>query len=461
MRDALSRVILAWMFGSAWMFITGGIALTQFGKHLGMADSGFGWLVALTASAALLQLPTSYFLGRFGHRKRVLLIAGIANRAVWFLVALVPWLLPKGWRWQGVLVLVAASSAFGNVMSPAVLSWFADLVPRRIGGRYFSRRTQIGRTVGLVTMLAVGFILDWAAARGDQSLIRTISALFGFAALCGVLDFVMLIPVPDEGQRPNRRLGLLAAFREPLADRSFRRYVGFTATMNLGCAFVLQFALLYLLDVAGMSNKRANLMLYVVPMIVGITTAPLWGRLIDRIGCKPSLMLAVVMISHGAVAWAFVRQDHWIPGYLALLVSSAAWPGVELASFNILLRVSASHGGRRQGSAYVAVNSVVVALAGVLSGLFAGTIAKGFHDWRGSIFGWPLTYHALLFIVSGGLRLTAICWLIGFEEPKSYDFGATVRHVLSGLASAPRRIVALPVRAGRWIARLAAKLGRR
>jgi MFS family permease len=451
MRDALFRVVLAWVFGSAWMFITGGIALTQFGKHLGMTDSGFGWLVAVTASAALLQLPASYFLGRFGHRKRILLIAGIANRAVWFLIALVPWLVPTGWKWQGVLVLVAASAMCGNVMAPAVLSWFADLVPRRIGGRYFSRRTQIGRTVGLVTMLAVGFILDWAEARGDRALVRTISALFAFAALCGVTDFLMLIPVPDDGYRPMPKLGLFKLFREPLADRSFRRYVGFTATMNLGCAFVLQFALLYLIDVAGLSNKQVNLMLYVVPMIVGITTAPLWGRLIDRIGCKPSLMLATLLIFHGAIAWAFVRKDHWIPGYLALLVSSAAWPGVELASFNILLRMSASHGGRRQGSAYVAVNSVVVALAGVLSGLFAGSIAKGFHDWHSSILGWPLTYHAILFLASGILRLLAICWLIGFEEPRSHSLGGAVRSLVAGIATAPRR-------AGRRLAGLAARL---
>ena len=439
------HVTVAWVFGAAWMFIVSGAALTQFALKLGVTRFGFGLMVALPFAGALLQIPSSYFVARYGHRKALLLVSGIVHRALWFAIAAVPWLLPKAWWWPGLLTLMALASMCAHVMSPAVMSWFADLIPARIGGRYFSRRNQIGRAVGLVATLVVSYVLDRAQAAGDQAVLRMASLALAVAAACGVIDFLTLTPVPDVIHRPNPTMSLRRLFREPLADRNFRRFMGFTATLNLGTIFVWQFIWLYLLKVAGMSNSRANLLLIVVPLLVSLASFQLWGRLVDRIGCKASMILAGLLIVHGAAAWIFVTPRHWVPGYLAVLISTAAWPGVELSSFNIILRMSASHGGRRQGSAYTAMNSIVVAIAGVLSGLLGGTVAKLLGDWRGSILGWPLTYHGVLFLISGVLRLASLGWLIRFEEPRGRTTKAAVQYLMSSIRLHLRRVLQFPV----------------
>jgi len=458
----MRNIMTAWLFGAACMYTTMGAALTKFAKALGLPLFWFGVLAALPFVGALMQLPTSVFLARYGHRKRVFLAAGIFYRSLWLLIALIPWALPNAWWWPALLVLRALSSFGMHVMSPAVLSWFADVIPRRVRGRFFSRWRQGGVVVGLVVTLLIAHLLDLAEGGGKLALMRTVSVAFAVAAVLGIIDFLWLLPIPDVEHRPDRRIRVWQLFREPLADRNFRHFVGFTATMTFSMGYIGQYVWLYLFDVLEMSNKQANLMLVAIPMVLSLVVLRVWGRLIDRLGCRPTLLIAGVLIVHGAAAWILVTPQHKWLGYMAVLVAMAAWPGVELGNFNMLLRMSASEKGQRQGSAYLAVNSVAVAAAGVLSGLFGGAVAalvgKG---WTGTIFGWPVTYHGLLFLISGGVRLAALFWLIGLHEPEAYGTRAAVRYVVANIYSNLQQAIFMPIR--RWVrlGRLAYRLSRR
>ena len=45
----------------------------------------------------------------------------------------------------------------------------------------------------------------------------------------------------------------------------------------------------------------------VVPLILSMLAYPVWGRLIDRLGRKPVLIIATALVVHGSVAWVFVQ----------------------------------------------------------------------------------------------------------------------------------------------------------
>ena len=265
-RRSMNMIIGAWVFGSAWMYITTGAALTRYAKLMGLPAFGFGLLAALPFAGALLQLPSSYCVARYGGRKSLLLVAGFIRRALWFAVAAVPYVLPRSWWWPTLLGCLTLSSFAGHAATPPVLSWFADTVPARVRGRYFSRRLQVGQFVGLATTLAVGYVLDQVGALDETGLRRTIAATFVIAGIAGVLDFVVLIFVPDAKHRPDPSLSLWGMLRGPLRDRSFRCYLGYNATMMLALGYVGQFIWLYVFDVVGLNNTHANLMLVAVPL---------------------------------------------------------------------------------------------------------------------------------------------------------------------------------------------------
>jgi MFS family permease len=303
LRRELQLVTTAWVFGAGWLYLTTGAALTQFAKLLGLTPFGFGLLAALPFFGALFQIPASYFIERYGYRKPFFITAGILHRALWLVVAFIPWLFPASLRGPALIAVIALSWMAGQIIGPCWVSWMADLVPGPIRGRYFSRRSQVGQFVGLVVTLGIGFVLDQAARRGDVVLLRTLAAGLALAAAAGVSDFLFFIPVGDRPVRPpNPDATLGRMLREPLRDRNFRRFVGWTSTLTFATGFMGQFAWLYVLDVAGMSNTQANAMLVLMPLVVVMMVGPLWGRAVDRFGRKTILLLAGLIIIPGSLA---------------------------------------------------------------------------------------------------------------------------------------------------------------
>ncbi|MEX2213018.1 MAG: MFS transporter [Phycisphaeraceae bacterium] len=444
LRSALTFVTAAWGFGAVWMYITTGAALTQYAKSMNMSKFGFGLLAALPFAGLLVQVYASYLIERYGNRKKLFIIAGTAHRAMWLLIAAIPWLpagiAPPAQQWIYLLLFMAVSTFLANLNGPAWLVWMADLVPERIRGRYFARRGQLGRFVGVVTTLAIGFTLDRASGGDSLFFQRVISIGFIIAAICGMVDIIAFRWVPDYPPRAvNHGMSFGSMISRTFKNKTFVRFVAFNATMTFAIAYVGQFAWLFLLEEVFVgddwANVKANMMLVLIPIIVTMATFGIWGRLVDRLGCRPVLLIAGVMVTHGALAWVFVTKDDWWLGMIAAMSATAAWPGIELASQNLILGVSGSDQNQAGGSAFVAVHSFFIGIAGVASGIFGGLVAQTLRDYRGEFLGYPLTYHGLLFAISAGIRIASLVWLIGMHEPESYTARAALRYMATNIYS--------------------------
>jgi MFS family permease len=447
-RRSMWYVTVAWFFGAVWMYITTGAVLTQYAKSLHVSEFGFGLLASLPYLGALMQLPSSYFLERYGHRKSVFIICNLIHRLAWLGIAVIPWVLPESMGAMTMLGMIAMSYMFSHLATPAWVSWMADLVPTRIRGRYFSRRNQLGQMVGLCVTILIGFFLDRARVLPGNVFLKTISVLLAFSALMGAMDIICFFFVPDrKSYQPDSKIKLWTIIRGPLADANFRRFLGFMGTMTFAIGYIGQFIWLYAFDVIGLNNVQANIMLVVIPLCVTMLFYPIWGRLVDRLGRKPVLLIAGILVVNGGAAWAFVRPGNWWLGYIAVLLATAAWPGIEVGNFNLLLNLTVSKNGRsRQGSAYSAINSLVVAVSGILSGLFGGFIAHAFKDWHGMLWGVPLTYHSLLFLISAGLRFASLGWLIGLKDTGSQSTRFAMRYVITSFYSNVQQAVFTPIR---------------
>ena len=436
--------MVAWIFGAAWLYLTTGAVFTRFAKLLNMPAFGYGVLAALPFAVSMAQLPVSYFITRYGHRKSLFITVGAIHRLLWLPIGAIPWLLPAGWQWQGLLVLFAVMWLAGQTTTPIWVSWMADLVPGRIRGRYFTRRGQLGQLIGVIVTLLAGYALDHAPT---TALLKVVCVALGISGLFGLVDFLFFVKVPDvQRVKPNPDVRIWEMLRAPLRDRNFLRFLGFTTTLTFAVGFIGQFAWLYVFDVAQLSNTQANAMMVVMPLVIFVLIGPMWGRLLDRFGRKPVLLIAGLIIVPGTLGWLFISRDHWVWGYLLVVASTAAWPGIEAGNFNILLNLSDAGEGRTSGSAYVAINSAACAVAGVLSGLFGGAVAQILSDWHSTFFGYALTYHSVLFIISAVLRLAALGWLIGFEDQRAATPRTALRYLGTNLYSNLQQAVFIPGR---------------
>ena len=458
-REVLRRILVAWIFGAAWMSITTGATLTRYAKSLHVTEFGFGILAAIPFLAAFAQLPASFLVERYGHRKTVFLTANLIHRFLWLMIAALPWLVSVERGSAGLITLMLVSALAQHTTAPSWFSWLSDLLPSRIRGRYLSRRIQAGQIVSLILTITVGVILDWAEGMSGLALSRVLSLLLAVAALSGMADILFFVRIPDQGGHVrNQHYGWRNLFVEPLRNRSFRRYLGFTAMMTFSVGYVGQFSWLYAFDVAHMSNVKANFLLITCTTVMAMAGVPFWGRMIDRLGRKPVALIATAFVIQGGVLWIVIREGSVMPAYLGILVAAFAWPGVELASYNILLGLVRQERGGGRNTAYVALNSVVVAAAGTASGLFGGALAGWLKDWHGDFLGLPMTYHCLLFLMSMFFRFFALLCLRGIEDPRAFPARQAIQYMAADMYSNIQNALLIPIRlAGTWSYKLRVK----
>jgi MFS family permease len=420
LRRALSLATIAWIFGSVWMTAVAGTPQTNVARELHASEFQFGLLSALPFIASLLSLPASMLIERTGLRKRIFLWGLYPNRILWIPIALVPlWLVQ---RYPGsepiammvflwLMFLMHSGQAVGG---PGWVSWMADIVPDRKRGKYFSRRRQWGILSAVPTGLAVGWLLDRYAGNGELSMLRWCAAVFIAAGLFGVVDIYLFHYVPDVPRRPRTGLHLLRAMKEPLKNRQFLWIGGFVAMLVFAVSFMGQFVTKYIMEEMARAgaksiNMTTQMMLIVAPNLAALLVIGSWGKAADRMGKKPLLVLSALGLAPVGAGWCLVSGGNPWLGYLLAMAGAMLWQGVDVANWNLVMEMSGSgDGGSNGGSAYAAVNGVVINVAGMLGGLASGIIAQSLEHWQYVTWFKTFRYYDVLFALSAFLRLAAV-----------------------------------------------------
>ena len=464
-RRSMELITLGWFFGSVWLTATTGSPTTVFLKELDASPFQFGVVAALPFIASLLSLPASLLIERTGARKKIFLYTLYFQRLLWFPIALLPLWLVSRYGTHGMagamrifLLLVFIMHASGAAGGPAWVSWMADVVPDRLRGKYFSRRRQWGLVSAIPTALLAGWMLDRCCATCDSmTALRWCAILFMCAAVFGLADIHLFQYLPAVPKPPRCGTGLIKALGGPLRDRQFLWFAAFVGTLTFAVGFMQQFITLLLLDRnhVGLSSGNTQLVVLVIPMAAQFLALPVWGAAVDRMGKKPVLALAGVGLVPVALGWCLLGpQNLWLAFVLAA-AHMVLWCGVEIANFNLVLEMSGSVGAAEGGSAYVAVNSVIVNVAGCLGGLVAGLIAQGLQDWTWAPFagGRSFSFYDVLFALSGVLRLAAVAVFLPFiHEPTARSAVEALRFIVTGIRCTAGGLLVQPLRqAVRWL----------
>ena len=453
MRQTLGLVTLAWFFGSVWWTTTSGEPLTVFAQGLGASNFDFGLLAALPFIASLASLAGSLLSEWTGHKKLIFLASLYVQRLMWVVIAIAPlWMIGQGGRRASpsalhlFLVLAFLSYAAGAVGGPAWLSWMAELVPRRINGKYFSGRRQWGILSGIPAAILAGWILDRCGAGDAPLLLRCCGLLFLASAICGLADIHLFQYVPASRAAPQAGRQLLHGLRKPLADARFLNFSGFVAMLTFAVSFFGQFATLYLLERVRMSNLGTQMVLVVAPMVAQLLVLGAWGAAADRMGKRPLLVLSSIGLVPVALAWCLVTPGAVWLAYLLSGLGAALWTGIEVANMNLVLEASGGAPGRRCGGcSYAAVNSVIINIAGCAGGLVAGGVAQLLSNWHWQ----PLasfktfSFYDVLFVASAILRLaSAVVFIPLLHEPAARSSAQVLRFMIAAVFAPPLRSIA-------------------
>jgi len=424
LRNAMSLVTVAWIFGNVWYVTVTGAPFALFTLAMKPSPFEIGLLSAIPYMAALLSIPASLLIERTGARKRIFFFGLYLQRGLWLLLGLVPlWIVSRYgvaaapmalWFFIPAYFIMHAGNAVGG---PAWVSWMADVVPHRTRGKYFARRRMWALLLAIPAAWFVGWLLDeYARDKGDTIVtMRWCAMIFVAASVFGLLDIAAFHRVPEVPQAPRTGAGLVKAMAGPLKDKQYLWFAGYVAILMFAVVPIQQqFYQFYLIDKVGLKNKSVQVMMLVLPALVQLLLIPVWGRAADRMGKRPLLIMATLGLVPIGLGWCFVdKETAWL-GYLLSALGIALWSGVDLVNFNFVIEMSSSRGRkdgqpRIGGTAYHAVNSVILNIAALTGGLAWGAIAQWLKDWHWTVPGWKtLGSYDVLFIVSGVLRLAAV-----------------------------------------------------
>ncbi len=373
-RHALLVAALAWgLLGVVWMNLISGAPFVNYARRLGASTFKFGLLSSLPVLGVLAQLPAAYLVERTGRRRRHFLLFATSQRLVWLAVAAIPWAIPSQYqeaRVGALLGLMILSSALGNAGAPAWLSWFADMVPEEIRGRYLSNRAALATVTAMIASAIVGWVLD------RNSSFTTFTAIFCAAAVLGVADPLLFLLVREtemerapglDSKKPHHVLMV------PLADKRFRGYLIYVLSEAMMFGIAGPFFWLMGLEVLKIGNLWSNLYIMIVPMAFTALTLPMWGSICDRFGAKPLVTLGTLMSIVFPACWLLATPSH----YHVLLAAPAVIGGafgaaLQAADMSMIFALTP----RQNRSAYIAALSVAASLGWVIAPTLGGAVAQ-------------------------------------------------------------------------------------
>ena len=430
MRISITEGVYAQVHASiAW---PGSVFLTKLAVLLGATPFHFGLLSAIGQFSQVFQPLGAVVTRGSTSRKRIVLLVAGAGRGLVVCYGLVPLLLAPGSAINVVLAVFFLSTALQAVAGNAWIAWISDMIPPEIRARFFARRSQVLLIAGLATGLLVGALAD-AFEHGPpvtgafipsdllspEHLPGFFLVLFVLAAGAGLMALRILATQPE---RPKGReqIGVIEIMLGPLRDSNFRRLLAYGCWWMLAVGIGAPFWQPFMITKLHMS--LVDIQIYgLASTLASLVVLRAWGKLIDRLGNKATMRVAIILGGVNPLVWVFVTPQHHRVIYLEAVTSGIMWAGAGLISMNFVLAIAPE--GKRQiySGMFGAATGLAVMTTMFLSGLLLppGLCVLGRH----------LEPEQALFAVTGILRWTTLIPLAWIAEPSVRRRGGPLQYV--------------------------------
>jgi MFS family permease len=411
LRVSLGASVTEGMFAEVFTACAGATVLTAWAIALELGPFLVGVMTSLPFFAQFVQFPAAWLTSTFGHR-RVALTAVCLSRLVMLPLCLVPWLPLTLVGQQRLLVGIAAASAvLGVVGNNAWVAWMGELVPRTLRGRFFGRRTALCTIAGTLASLAAGVFLD--RTRQGEGVGAALPVLAALACVVGVITTLLMARQhdPAPGSAPFR-LDLQAA-TVPLRDPRARRVLLYQVTWNAAVGLSGPYFALHMLQNLKMTFVIMALYSAAVAT-VRVLMAPVWGRIIDRVGAQPVMLACSLGLVVVPLIWLLPSAGTLWPLVFDVLIAGALWSGHGLAAFALPLAVAPRKGRPFYLAAFATAGGLAYAAASALGGGIASALPTHFtlgqHAWVNL---------QVLFVLSSVSRLCAVFFAARIIEPEA------------------------------------------
>jgi len=423
----------------AMVYVTGVTSplSTKFFRSIGATDLDIGLLGGIPLLMLFMQFVGAYAANHIKARKPVFMVLVIMSRLIYIPVAFMPILLPPAYRDMSMtvlLLLLTASAAIGNFAVPLWYSWMADLIPKRIMNRYWGARQSWMQGTWVLSFLVVA----WFVHTMNLPVIRAFGLLATIGVTAGVLDILLFAWVREPPHKVTKSATPLKSLLAPFTHPEYRTFLLYSCTWAASVMTAAAFMQVYALETLKLPLGAATL-IWCVPGIGHALASRFWGRIADRFGQRPVMVictffkpLIVVVFLMATPSTAF-----WLlPMAFAL---DGVWnAGTFIGANGYSMKIAP----RENRSAFMAAIMALTGICGGLASVGGGMFLKSFSGVSLTVIGRTWTNYHFLFIISFFMRLACAGLVHYVRDPKS----SGTRHVLMHFRGAwPLRTFRYPV----------------
>ncbi len=358
--------------------------LVAFALALGANNLQIGILAAIPSFMQGIQLLAVWLVERFRKRKAIAVISFFFAQMLWFPIALIPFFIevPSEKAISLLLILIACRFLFGAITSCSFNSWIRDLIPQKILGQVFSKRIILGTAAVIIFSLGTAFFIDfWQGRVIGQDLILGYTYVILFGALfLGVTSIVFMAMMPEPLMQPvlGKQPSILKRLTTPFRDQNFRKLLWFLFLWGFITGMVTPFFVVYMLTHIGLPFSWV-IGLSVLGQLFSISFLRVWGRFVDKFGCKVILSLCASLYFLVVLSWMFITipEQHLLTMPLLIILhilGGIAGAGLAIAISAISLKLSPQN----EATPYLAGSSLIMSLGAGLGPLWGGILADFF-----------------------------------------------------------------------------------
>lgn len=256
-----------------------------------------------------------------------------------------------------------------------------DLVPEKLLGEYFSRRSRYTQTLNVVLSIVLALVLDFIKNRHPQWELSAYAILFAAAGGIGLIGVFLLSKAP-EPQAYLSNAKLFTLFKRPLANKNFRRMLVFNSAWVFALNIATPFFAVFMLQGLGLPLSYV-IVLTIIGQLFSILTLRMWGIFTDRYSNKSIIAIAAPLYILCIIAWSFVGiYSRWYAN-VGLLVVIHIFTGIATAGINLsLTNIGLKLAPKEDAVVYLSVKNIVTSAFSAIGPLIGGVLADFFADRR-------------------------------------------------------------------------------
>ena len=104
---------------------------------------------------------------------------------------------------------------------------------------------------------------------------------------------------------------------DPLKDRVFRNYVCYGAVITFSMTCCGWFYWKFASETLGFGSLASNVVFMAVGPLAATLSSPAWGKMIDRWGRRPTLVVATILMGLAALTWFALSPNKSCPRFIA------------------------------------------------------------------------------------------------------------------------------------------------